>query len=972
MDQTQIQNALQRIYSQYPWASEESAEQLANATRSSSIKSAALAVAITNLQGLTGAEELKKTIQDTSKTITANQRKAQRRIAAIEKNIRSLGSINMSSASGLEAMTELSYAGAQAMDAGAQALSNMAGGTKLAPLAGIANFATGTSVAVLGVATVFGKLIATQEKELRGMIDMGMTLGDTSLYTQLRSNAAETGLRLAEYASIMQNSSAAITGITGDMISGSGAMYRFLTDGERIKRVKNFGYTPKELTGLLAEETDQLYMLNQVNELNAFEQSRVIDSFETANKMGIYLADTLGVQRSAMLESRKIMRENIDFQLAMAQNTEYLNETYGEGTANRVRESADFLSMLASATLGEEMANKFAQVFTGTISDIQFDDSAVNNIIDDEFRNQLQLMGPGVYEEFVTYIEDSVTGQVLSPEQHAVRFQKLITMIKESPTLLAIDPTSVAVNKLIADAILLPEGFFDGTEEELRIRMEGTQNAIDGADDSIEALGGMQRTFVEALDTITPGFETMGMVMGILEGSVGRFADFWRRLFGLDPATDAAIQQELMNFREQSQTSLLGGRGYSVGGTGPIDTTTIVAYDRDSASQAIRESRTAAYNEATALNANIKAVEEKLEELTDNLESIGLDDLTRNVDELRTSLDRAKLDGDESVAQIEEQLGKAIRELETATAESSDISIEITDARAQLESMRTYKDELGQVFASTTGNISKRTSTDVYAPGSTLQGIVISELIAQGIDDPRAQANILGMIQGESGFRVGMAEQSYANTSNSRIRWAMGNRVAGLSDQALTQLKKDPVRFYDYVYRDLGGYKYRGRGFIQLTGIENYKLVGDMIGEDLVNNPDLMLNTEVAARASAAYFNLPWWQQYKDQLHNMNTVFRVVYGQEANQQNGRLGDLATRTNYASQFFSSMQSGELTASEQLPARIRNMQNTIEGFKADMDEGVFTYSEEEQVAQLARLEEQLRIEMEKLQQQMAEQD
>jgi putative chitinase len=48
------------------------------------------------------------------------------------------------------------------------------------------------------------------------------------------------------------------------------------------------------------------------------------------------------------------------------------------------------------------------------------------------------------------------------------------------------------------------------------------------------------------------------------------------------------------------------------------------------------------------------------------------------------------------------------------------------------------------------------------------------------------------------------------------------------------------------------GYKFRGRGYIQLTGKQNYTNFAKFIGEDTVNNPDLVANKYPLA--SAAFF----------------------------------------------------------------------------------------------------------------------
>jgi predicted chitinase len=50
------------------------------------------------------------------------------------------------------------------------------------------------------------------------------------------------------------------------------------------------------------------------------------------------------------------------------------------------------------------------------------------------------------------------------------------------------------------------------------------------------------------------------------------------------------------------------------------------------------------------------------------------------------------------------------------------------------------------------------------------------------------------------------------------------------------------------------GYKYRGRGFIELTFFDNYKEAGEAIGVDLVANPELAMIPDTAAALFAWYF----------------------------------------------------------------------------------------------------------------------
>jgi len=50
------------------------------------------------------------------------------------------------------------------------------------------------------------------------------------------------------------------------------------------------------------------------------------------------------------------------------------------------------------------------------------------------------------------------------------------------------------------------------------------------------------------------------------------------------------------------------------------------------------------------------------------------------------------------------------------------------------------------------------------------------------------------------------------------------------------------------------GVRYKGRGYLQITGRANYENYGKKLGIDLINNPELALDPTVSAKILAMYF----------------------------------------------------------------------------------------------------------------------
>ena len=110
-------------------------------------------------------------------------------------------------------------------------------------------------------------------------------------------------------------------------------------------------------------------------------------------------------------------------------------------------------------------------------------------------------------------------------------------------------------------------------------------------------------------------------------------------------------------------------------------------------------------------------------------------------------------------------------------------------------------------------------------------------------------AAFIAQIGHESGQLTRMVEN--LNYSAERLQAVWPNRF----DAALAaKVERKPEQIANIVYGGrMGntlpgdGWKYRGRGLIQLTGAKNYRAAGVALGQDLVNHPELVEQPDTAA-----------------------------------------------------------------------------------------------------------------------------
>ena len=92
------------------------------------------------------------------------------------------------------------------------------------------------------------------------------------------------------------------------------------------------------------------------------------------------------------------------------------------------------------------------------------------------------------------------------------------------------------------------------------------------------------------------------------------------------------------------------------------------------------------------------------------------------------------------------------------------------------------------------------------------------------------------------------------------------------------------------------GFKFRGRGYIQLTGRDNYTRFAKFIGEDTVNNPDLVA-TKYPLASAAFFFDSNKLWTICDQGSNSAVVTAVT-----KRVNGGTIGLADRIKHFNEYY----------------------------------------------------------------------
>jgi putative chitinase len=142
------------------------------------------------------------------------------------------------------------------------------------------------------------------------------------------------------------------------------------------------------------------------------------------------------------------------------------------------------------------------------------------------------------------------------------------------------------------------------------------------------------------------------------------------------------------------------------------------------------------------------------------------------------------------------------------------------------------------------------------------------------IDTPMRQASFIGQTSHEcANFRVLEENLNYRAATLLKLFPRTPRRAWGFTPEEAAAYERQPKKIANRIYgnrmnnRDEAsgdGFRFRGRGCIQLTGSANYHHAGKALGVDFIMEPDLVATPKYAAMTAGWFWNTHKINQYAD------------------------------------------------------------------------------------------------------------
>jgi len=151
-----------------------------------------------------------------------------------------------------------------------------------------------------------------------------------------------------------------------------------------------------------------------------------------------------------------------------------------------------------------------------------------------------------------------------------------------------------------------------------------------------------------------------------------------------------------------------------------------------------------------------------------------------------------------------------------------------------------------------------------------------------GINTPLRLAHFFAQLYAESGLMP--KRESLYYTKISGLRTNFKSPFKNKSDAFVSQYLKNSIACANYVYANrMGngneasgdGFKYRGGGYLQHTGFNQFHRISLALGIDLLENPEKIEEEEIAFISACWYWNVNNLNQYADK-DNLDAVSDII------------------------------------------------------------------------------------------------
>jgi putative chitinase len=157
-----------------------------------------------------------------------------------------------------------------------------------------------------------------------------------------------------------------------------------------------------------------------------------------------------------------------------------------------------------------------------------------------------------------------------------------------------------------------------------------------------------------------------------------------------------------------------------------------------------------------------------------------------------------------------------------------------------------------------------------------------------GIVTPAQQASWIGQCGHECGnFRIMEENLNYRAPTLLKLFPQNPKRVWGFTPESAAAYEKQPQRIANRIYgnrmgnRDEAsgdGFRFRGSGFLQLTGMNNFFHAGQALGVDFIMQPELVRTPLYAAQTAGWFWQTHRLNQYADSGDILTMTKRINGG----------------------------------------------------------------------------------------------